>query len=208
MQAGLATRIAGEGVHAPAFEALPCFDTAVPVDNAGRLWRRRECWLTRPNSGATLGPADTHALDAALLAEVATTDARERPPVVLVEDSAGHVVSRAAEMKLISQFLAHHAAVLALLRAQGTRLVGLLAGIGHSAAFFSNALQAPVLYALASSRVVTMEPSAVARVTGLAAGTLIESDPLLGQPVRHFAAQGGVRAIIAEASLAALGISG
>ena len=206
MQARLGARIAGELAHASAFEALPCFDTAIPVDSAGRLWRRRECWLTRPNPGATLGPADTHALDAALLAEVAGTDARERTPVVLVEDSAGHVVSRAAEMKLISQFLAHHAAVLALLRAQGTRLVGLLAGIGHSAAFFSNALQAPVLYALASSRVVTMEPSAVARVTGLAAGTLIESDPLLGQPVRHFAAQGGVRAIIAEASLAALGI--
>jgi hypothetical protein len=35
---------------------------------------------------------------------------------------------------------------------------------------------------------------------------LIESDPLLGQPVRHFAAHGGIRAIIAEASLAALEI--
>ena len=30
------------------------------------------------------------------------------------------------------------------------------------------------------------------RVTGLPAATLIEDDPLLGQPVRHFAAQGGV----------------
>jgi biotin-independent malonate decarboxylase gamma subunit len=130
----------------------------------------------------------------------------ERQPVVLVEDSAGHVVSRAVEMSLISQFLAHHAAVLALLRAQGTRLVGLLTGTGHSAAFFSNALQAPVLYALADARVVTMEPSALARVTGLPAGTLVEDDPLLGQPVRHFAAQGGVGAIIHEASLTELGI--
>jgi hypothetical protein len=82
----------------------------------------------------------------------------------------------------------------------------LLAGIGHSAAFFANALQAPRLYALRGARVVAMEPSAVARVTGLSAGDLIENDPLLGQPVRHFAAQGGVAAIIDDASLTALGI--
>ena len=73
---------------------------------------------------------------------------RRAERVVLVEDSAGHVVSRAAEMRFQSQFLAHHAAVLALLRAQGRRLIGLLAGVGHSAAFFSNALQASTLYAL------------------------------------------------------------
>ena len=125
---------------------------------------------------------------------------------MLVEDSAGHAVSRAAEMRFMSQFLAHHAAVLALLRARGTRLVGLLAGVGHSAAFFANALQAPRLYALRGARVVAMEPSAVARVTGLPAGDLIENDPLLGQPVRHLAAQGGVAAIIDDASLTALGI--
>jgi len=206
--ARLGARIAGEAAHAPAFEALPCFDNAVPADNAGRLWRRSECWLTRPNSGAALGPADAHALDTALLSQVASDPGRDGAPLVVVEDSAGHVVSRAAEMKLISQFLAHHAAVLALIRGQGRRLVGLLAGIGHSAAFFSNALQAPALFALASSRVVTMEPSAIARVTGLSTGTLIEHDPLLGQPVRHFAAQGGVSAIIAQASLAELGIVG
>jgi len=207
MHAELGARVTDESARPTAFEALPCFDTAVPVDHGGCLWRRRECWLTRPNSGVMVGAADAHAMDSALLAEVARPRADERPPVVLVEDSAGHVVSRAAEMKLISQFLAHHAAVLALLRAQGTRLIGLLAGSGHSAAFFSNALQAPLLYALASSRVVAMEPSALARVTGVAAESLIEDDPLLGQPVRHFAAHGGVHGVIDEASLAALGIA-
>jgi hypothetical protein len=110
-------------------------------------------------------------------------------------------------MKLISQFLAHHASVLALLRARGRRLVGLLAGVGHSAAFFSNALQAPALYALPSSRVVAMEPAAIARVTGISATSLIEDDQLLGQPVRHFAAHGGVDAIIDVATLAAMGLS-
>jgi len=109
-------------------------------------------------------------------------------------------------MKLISQFLAHHASVLALLRRRGSRLVGLLAGVGHSAAFFTNALQAPVRYALAPSRVVAMEPSAIARVTGISAAPLIENDPLLGQPVRHLAAQGGI-VVIDEASLEALGIA-
>jgi hypothetical protein len=55
-------------------------------------------------------------------------------------------------------------------------------------------------------RVVAMEPSAIARVTGLPAGDLIENDPLLGQPVRHLLAQGGVAAIIPDASLASLGL--
>jgi hypothetical protein len=123
--------------------------------------------------------------------------------VVLLEDSAGHAVSRAAEMKLVSQFLAHHASVLALLRARGARLMGLLVGTGHSAAFFSNALQAPECYALPDSRVVAMEPSAVTRVTGIAAADLIENDVLLGQPVRHLVAQGGA-VLVPEASLRAL----
>ena len=204
--ARLGARIAGEPTHAAPFEALECFDGAAPVDNGGRLWMRDECWLTRPNPGATLGPADVHALDDALLEHVAP--ARQGTPnvVVLVEDSAGHVVSRAAEMRFQSQFLAHHAAVLALLRTQGRRLIGLITGVGHSAAFFSNALQASTLYALAPSRVVAMEPSAIVKVTGLPAGNLIENDSLLGQPVRHFSAQGGVAAIVPDASLASLGL--
>ncbi|MGE5169978.1 MAG: biotin-independent malonate decarboxylase subunit gamma [Rudaea sp.] len=206
MHQRLRARLAGAVTHAPPFVALTCFEGAAPVDEPARLWRRRECWLTRPHSGAMLGAADAHALDDALLTHLLAARKRERTPLVLVEDSAGHVVSRAAEMRLISQFLAHHAAVLALLRSRGRRLVGLLAGTGHSAAFFANALQAPRLYALEGARVVAMEPSAVARVTGLPARDLIENDPLLGQPVRHFAAQGGVAAIIPDASLTALGI--
>jgi malonate decarboxylase beta subunit len=201
----LRVRIAGEPVHPAPFEALPCFEGAAPVDNHGYLWLRNECWLTRPSPGATIGPADVHALDDALLEHVA--EARNDTPriVVVIEDSAGHVVSRSAEMRFQSQFLAHHAAVLALLRNYGRRLIGLLAGVGHSAAFFSNALQADTLYAIPESRVVAMEPSAIARVTGLAAGTLTENDPLLGQPIRHLEAQRGVAAIIPDASLASLG---
>jgi hypothetical protein len=96
--------------------------------------------------------------------------------------------------------------VLGLLRAQGRRLIGLLVGVGHSAAFFSNALQASTLYALSGARVVAMEPSAIVRVTGLPAGVLIDDDPLLGQPVRHLMAQGGVAAIVFDASIASLGL--
>ena len=202
--ATLARRVGGEAVHALPFDSLPCFDGAAPADDAGRLWRGPRCWLTRPSPGATIGPADVHALDTALLAHVAG-DGSPAASVVVVEDSAGHAVSRAAEMKLVSEFLAHHASVLALLRARGVRLVGLLAGVGHSAAFFVNALQAPTLYALASSRVVAMEPSTVARVTGIAAADLVENDPLLGQPVRHLAALGGAT-IVQDATLDALGI--
>jgi len=206
MHTMLSARISGESTRMPAFEALPCFDGATPVDRDGRLWRRPECWLTPPNSGAAFGPADAHAQDSALLLHIAAPRAGKPAAIVLVEDSAGHAVSRAAEMRLVSQYLAHHAAVLALLRAQGIRLIGLLSGVGHSAAFFANALQAPVLYALADARVVAMEPAAIARVTGLDASTLVEDDPLLGQPVRHFAAWGGIARIVTTASLAAIGL--
>ena len=202
--ARLGRRVAGETTHVAPFDPLPCFEAAAPVDSAGRLWRGPACWLTRPSKGAPVGPADAYALDSALLAHVAP-GRRTKETVVLVEDSVGHAVSRAAEMKLVSHFLAHHASVLALLRSRGARLVGLLAGVGHSAAFFVHALQAPVLYAQPSSRVVAMEPSAIARVTGIAAADLIENDPLLGQPVRHFAALGGAT-IVRDASLAVLGV--
>jgi len=202
----LRTRIAGDPAHTPPFAALACFDGAAPVDNGGRLWMRDECWITRPHPGATVGPADVHALDDALLEHVAPGRPDAPNALLLVEDSAGHVVSRAAEMRFQSQFLAHHAAVLGLLRAQGRRLIGLLTGVGHSAAFFSNALQASTLYALSGARVVAMEPSAIVRVTGLPAGALIDDDPLLGQPVRHLLAQGGVAAIVPDASIASLGL--
>ena len=206
MHTRLSARISGEPTRMPAFEALPCFDGATPVDRDGRLWRRPECWLTPPNSGAAIGPADAHAQDSALLLHVAAPRGEGPAAIVLVEDSAGHQVSRAAEMRLVSQYLAHHAAVLALLRAQGRRLVGLLSGVGHSAAFFANSLQAPVLYALPEARVVAMEPAAIARVTGLDASKLVDDDPLLGQPVRHFAAWGGISKIVTTASLVAIGV--
>jgi malonate decarboxylase beta subunit len=165
-------------------------------DAAGWLWRAGELLATRPAANGAFGIDFAHGLDTALLTKLfdAPPDARET--IVIVEDSPGHEVSRAAEMRFISRYLAHHAAVLALARMRGHRLVGLLAGTGHSAAFFVNALQAPELYALPHSRVVAMEPAAIARVTGLDVASLIEDDPLLGQPVRHFAALGGVAAVV------------
>ena len=91
--------------------------------------------------------------------------------------------------------------MLALLRHRGARLTGLLCGTGHSAAFFVDALQAPRLVAATDARVVAMEPAAIARVTGRDVAALIDADPLLGQPVRHFAALGGVERVV-EASAA------
>ena len=80
------------------------------------------------------------------------------------------------------------------------RLVGALIGTGHSAAFFTNALQADVLCAVPAARVVAMEPAAIARVTGVDAQRLIAHDRLLGQSVRHFAALGGVESMLTDAS--------
>jgi malonate decarboxylase beta subunit len=177
---------------------------ARPVDREGWLWRipERRVWLTRPFGLGTFGPREAHALDAALLAHLA--DGGEREPAILfvVGDSGGHEATRAAEALCVAQYLAQLAAVLALLRSQGVRMIGLLTDTGHSAAFFASALQATRVYALAGARVVAMEPAAIARVTRLDAArlaALIEDDPLLGQPVRHFAAWGGVAGILPDA---------
>jgi len=126
---------------------------------------------------------------------------------VLVEDSAGHEISRRAEAACLSQYLAHHATVIALLRHRGVRIVGFLAGNGQGAAFFANALQAPALVARRDARVVAMAPSAIARVTGLDAKALaerIEDDALVGHPARHLARCGGVTAWVDDARSATL----
>jgi malonate decarboxylase beta subunit len=177
---------------------------AEPVDRVCWLWRMRDrqVWLTRPFGLGTFGPREAHGLDAALLAHLAETASTDVRTVFLVGDSYGHEVSRHAEALCVAQYLAQHAAVLALLRVQGVRLRGLLTGVGHSAAFFANALQAQEVYALADARVVAMEPAAIARVTRLPEReivALIENDPLLGQPVRHFARWGGIAEILPDA---------
>jgi biotin-independent malonate decarboxylase gamma subunit len=121
--------------------------------------------------------------------------------LIHVGDSSGHEASRSAEALCISQFLAQHAAVLALLRSRGARIRGLLTTLGHSAAFFATALQADEVYALSSARVVAMEPAAIARVLRLPEreiAALVESDPLVGQPVAQFARWGGITGILPD----------
>lgn len=180
------------------------YANAKPVDRVGWLWRMadRPVWLSRPFGVATFGPREAHGLDAALLAELGG-DAGDGPRTLfLVGDSYGHEASRAAELLCVSQYLAQHAAVVALLRSRGVRVRGLLTGVGHSAAFFANALQGQEVYALETARVVAMEPAAIARVTRLhepQIAALLEDDPLLGQPVRQFAYWGGIDEILPDA---------
>ena len=78
-----------------------------------------------------------------------------------------------------------------------------LTDTGHSAAFFATALQADAVYALEQARVVAMEPAAIARVLGLPAAqiaALVEDDPLIGQPVRHFARWGAIAEVLPDAA--------
>jgi len=120
--------------------------------------------------------------------------------LLIVEDSRGHAASVEAEHDGLSWRLAQHACVLGVLRARGVAIVGVVDGIGHSAAFFANALQADRLYALPGARIVAMEPQAIARVTGMDGSLLaraIDDDPLLGHLARHFAALGGLAMISA-----------
>jgi malonate decarboxylase beta subunit len=186
---------------APPLPFLARQAAARPLDEAGWLWQAAGMLWALPAPGLSFSDGLARALDTALLERFRGAGADAPAMLVIVEDSAGHEVSRAAEMRFASRSLAHHAAILALARARGHRVVGLLAGTGHSAAFFANALQAPELLALSGARVIAMEPSAIARVTGLPAAALIENDPLLGQPVRHLAALGGVDRIVDEADI-------
>jgi malonate decarboxylase beta subunit len=203
---------------AAAPRALPSGWNAIHV--AGPLWRSPHAWILAPMHDR---PVDAMALDEADVALLAHVVGRPResggpasltqaPPdpglrrddsptrLVILEDSAGHEVSRAAEATLLSRALARHACVLGVVRGRGIRIVGALIGTGHSAAFFANALQADALCAVPDARVIAMPPQAIARVTGVAAGDLIEDDPMLGQPVRHFAALGGLDALLPDAS--------
>jgi malonate decarboxylase beta subunit len=197
-----------QGAPLPANVAL-LFANSRPVDATGWLARvdNEPIWICRPVGAAMLGPRDIHVVDAALIAHVLPAAAAGPQMVLLVGDSRGHEVSRRAEALCMSQYLAHHAAVLALLRTRGVRLRGLLAGVGHSAEFFAHVLQASERYALPDARVVAMEPAAIARVTHLPQAellALIENDPLLGQPVRHFAGFAGM-AIVPDADLDRIG---
>jgi hypothetical protein len=185
------------------------YAAAKHVDRHGWLWRipRSTIWLTSAPAFGALGPRDAHALDAALLGHFAGRGDLAESILFVVGDSSGHEITADAEGLLVSQYFAQHAAVLALLRSRGALTVGLLAGVGHSAAFFATALQAPRVHALAGARVVAMEAATIARVTGLDAAELaasIEDDPLVGQPVRHFAAWGGIASILPDASRARL----
>ena len=194
--AKLAARLAAAGLvpaaamHSPA--TLAMLPDAVAVDPTGWLWRVRgsDVHLLRPLAPHAFAPAIAVAIAAAL-----DDGLPPGAPLVVVEDSPGHAATRAAESLGVSEYLAAHAARLALLQQEGGTVLGLLAGCGHSAAFFVNALQAETLDALASARIEAMAPDAIARVTRLPAtalAALIEGDALMGQPARHLAALGGV----------------
>lgn len=163
------------------------------------LWRAPQAFIVAPFGHRHVDAPAVRALDRMLLAHVHAAPGAPACLIVL-EDSPGHAVSRAAEEGFLSRDLAHHAGVLGILRARGVRVIGALVGTGHSAAFFSHALQADALCAVPSARVVAMDPAAIARVTGVDAARLIEHDPLMGQPVRHFAALGGVQSILPDAA--------
>jgi hypothetical protein len=206
--AKLAARLAAAGFapaaasHSPA--TLAMWPDATQVDSTGWLWRLRDSdvHVLRPLAPLAFSPAVAVAIAAALDDGLAPG-----APLVVVEDSPGHAATRAAEALGVSEFLAAHAARIALLQQEGGVVLGLLAGCGHSAAFFVNALQAATLDALGNARIEAMAPDAIARVTRLPAtalAALIEGDALMGQPVRHLEALGGVARTHAELTSTAL----
>lgn len=206
--AKLAARLAATGL-APAQAAespsvISILQDAKAVDPLGWLWRIHDSdvHVLRPLSPLAFDPPV-----AVAIARAIADGLPPRAPLVVVEDSPGHATTRAAEALGVSEYLAAHAARLAMLQWEGHAVLGLLAGRGHSAAFFVNALQAATLDALDGARIEAMAVEAIARVTRLPAdalAALIEDDALMGQPVRHLAAVGGVARTHARMSRAAL----
>jgi hypothetical protein len=190
----LAARLAAAGI-APAAAAhaqLPMLADAAAVDPTGWLWRIPDGDV---HVLCALAPLPFDPAVAVAIGRAITLHLPPGAPLVVVEDSPGHATTVAAEALGVSEYLAAHAARLALLQTDGHVVLGLLSGCGHSAAFFVNALQAAILDALDDARIEAMAPDAIARVTRLPAcelGKLIEDDPLVGQPARHLAALGGV----------------
>ncbi len=185
--------------------AAPLYTDADPVDDGGWLWRvrGRPVWMTRAIGTGTLGPREAHGLGSAILAHLGNDGASAGRTLWVVGDSHGHEASRRAELLCISQYLAQLAAIIALVRSRGVRVHGALTDIGHSAAFFASALQADDLHALERARVIAMDPAAIARVLAVPASqiaSLVEDDPLVGQPLRNFARWGAVAEILPDAS--------
>lgn len=169
-------------------------------------------WITRNDAGeigvlqevapAALGPAQALAMGLAL--RQWTREAAPESRLFVREDSPGHEASLEAETLGLSQYLAFLALCHAEARAAGRKEIGLLTGTGVSAAFFSNALQAPELYATANGRVRLMDLRAMERVTGLARSEvekLLAEDPVFGQEARHLQSWGGLTGMFQSLSV-------
>ena len=168
--ATLAARLAAAGLApAQAAESPSAFsipEDAKAVDPMGWLWR------IHGSNVHVLRPLSPLAFDPAVAVAIARAIADGLPPyapLVVVEDLPGHATTRVAEVLGVSEYLAAHAARLAMLRWEGHAVLGLLAGRGHGAAFFANASQATTLDALAGARIEAMAVEAIARVTRLPA---------------------------------------
>ena len=155
----------------PALQFLPMPTPSTRWAGSGEI-RDSDVHALRPLAPLAFDPAVADGDLSAALREHLPAGA----PLVVIEDSPGHATTRAAEALAVSEYLAAHAARLALLQMDGHAALGLLAGSGHSAAFFVNALQAATLDALADARIEAMAPDAIARVTRLTAGELGKLD--------------------------------
>jgi malonate decarboxylase beta subunit len=191
-------------------EPMPCAEPALfadlmppgslPLSTGDWLWTvpGMRVDVLMPSGGCAVGPSRALAMTAAVLQFIERH--RGKPATLLIlEDSTGHEPSRHAEDVGLSRLLAHHAASLAVAKLENHRIIAVLAGTGHSAAFFVNALQAHELHALPGARILAMDPAAVARVTHLSTtqlDALLEDDDLLGQPVRHLQVLGGLSGMV------------
>ncbi len=178
-----------------------------PVDEAGWLWRVPGVGGTvlRPFAPEPMGPAAIASADRALVRWLEkAADTIDSSTLVVVEDSPGHELSRRAETLCLSRYLATHARAINAVRQAGRRVVGVVAGLAHSAAFFVNALQAPTLYVVRGARLEVMGRAALARISKLPVAEverLVAIDPILGESARHLLTLGAAAAELERADV-------
>jgi malonate decarboxylase beta subunit len=171
------------------------------ADAAGWCWHwpQEKLWLLPPLAPGALGPGEALALGRAL--RRFTREAEDDARLLVIEATSGHESTRRAEALGLNEYLAWLALAHAEARAQGRRVVGVLAGDGVSAAFFANALQTQALYATDQARVKLMDARAMERVTGLPKAeieALLEDDAVFGQPVRHLFEYGALAGLLPD----------
>jgi malonate decarboxylase gamma subunit len=149
--------------------------------------------------GTTAAAAIDHRMALALADFVLATVERDAGrPLVFLVDTSGQALSRSQELLCLNGSLAHLASCVDLARRQGHVSLSLVTANAVSGGFLSFGLMADRAYALAAAQVRVMDLKAMARVTKIEHGRLLElaaSSPTFAPGAENYRRMGGIEAI-------------